>query len=106
MSEPIETAPKDGTVIDLWHKGKFWELNAYYKPELKTWSTPYKFKNFIGWRLRGDKLLKIERSEIEIESIYSYLCPACKRKSESSQEEYSTSILVCEYCESKIEIID
>lgn len=62
MWQPIETAPKDGTIVDLW-VGEYghriancqWRLGSDVDPEMCGDDGPWRHLRMDGWRPIGDK---------------------------------------------------
>ena len=47
--KPIETAPKDGTVIDLWHKNGFRITDVWWDDEDEIWTNLLPDSDFTHW---------------------------------------------------------
>lgn len=51
--EPIETAPKDGTKVDLWHPTKGRLENAFYQAQTYSPDVPWGWSNPWWGRITG-----------------------------------------------------
>ena len=47
--QPIETAPKDGTLVDLWHKDRFRIAETWWDPSDECWSSCHDDDDFTHW---------------------------------------------------------
>lgn len=49
--QPISTAPRNGTPVDLWHKRGFRETDTWWDAEDKCWSCVRRDDEFTHWML-------------------------------------------------------
>ena len=47
--QPIETAPKDGVLVDLWHKGGFRVAEVWWDKDDACWSCSMDDLDFTHW---------------------------------------------------------
>lgn len=49
--QPIATAPRDGTPVDLWHKYGFREVETWWDADDQCWSCVREDDEFTHWML-------------------------------------------------------
>lgn len=47
--QPIATAPRDGTVVDLWHKNQFRITETWWVSDDKCWSAVFDDSDVTHW---------------------------------------------------------
>ena len=47
--QPIETAPRDGTLVDLWHKDGFRMTEVWWEQTDECWSCVMGDESFTHW---------------------------------------------------------
>ena len=47
--KPIETAPRDGTPVDLWHKSGFRQTDTWWDADDQCWSSVNDDSDFSHW---------------------------------------------------------
>jgi hypothetical protein len=48
--QPIETVPRDGTIIDLWHKNGFCEYEEWWDSESDCFANCNQTDSYTHWR--------------------------------------------------------